>query len=150
MVELIVLIAVGSEALSLAVFVSPPPETVAVLVTDEAALLATLTVIVMGGYVAPAAKGSVRAQTNVLRVQVQPTPLIAVAVKPAGRASAAETEPEVAMPPAFPTDIRYIAPLWPRLNAPLCVFEIVRSGPEAIGIRLVVAFDNPVELAVRV
>ncbi len=40
---------VGSVAVSLAVFNSPPPETVAELVTEAGALLATFTVSVMTG-----------------------------------------------------------------------------------------------------
>src|SRR5438132_739504 len=43
------LIVVASLAESLLVLVSPPPETVAVLVTDAAALLATFTVSVIAG-----------------------------------------------------------------------------------------------------
>jgi hypothetical protein len=43
------LIVVGSLTVSLAVFVSPPPETVAVFVTLAAALLATLTASVIAG-----------------------------------------------------------------------------------------------------
>jgi hypothetical protein len=46
--ELIV-IAVTSFAVSFAVLVSPPPETVAVLVTELGALLATFTVSVIAG-----------------------------------------------------------------------------------------------------
>jgi len=42
-------IVVGSLAVSLAVLISPPPDTLAVLVTDEGALLATFTVRVMAG-----------------------------------------------------------------------------------------------------
>ena len=40
---------VGSLAVSFVVFVSPPPETVAVLVTIAAALFATFTVSVIAG-----------------------------------------------------------------------------------------------------
>jgi hypothetical protein len=40
---------VASLAVSLAVLVSPPPETLAVFVTEAGALLATLTVSVMTG-----------------------------------------------------------------------------------------------------
>jgi hypothetical protein len=44
-----VLIAVVSVAVSLLVFVSPPPEAVAAFVTDAGALLATFTVKVIAG-----------------------------------------------------------------------------------------------------
>src|SRR5215471_3107013 len=51
---------VGSFAVSFPVFVSPPPDTVAVLVTLALMLLGTFTVSVMAGYDAPGARTSLR------------------------------------------------------------------------------------------
>src|ERR1035438_8258516 len=74
-------------------FVSPPPETAAVLVTLAGALVATFTLRVMGGKPAPAARASECVQVSVARFVVQPAPLIAVAVRPAGNVSTTLTVP---------------------------------------------------------
>src|SRR5207244_1963471 len=56
---------VGSVAVLLPGVVSPPPDTMAVLIKDGAALAATSTVTVIEGYAAPAASGSERLQFTV-------------------------------------------------------------------------------------
>src|ERR1035441_7516910 len=89
---------VGSLTVSFAVLISPPPETLAVLVRLTA-LVATSTTTVMGGYPAPAAKLSERVQVSVPRSAVQPAPLMAVAVSPAGSVSTTLTVPTVAALP---------------------------------------------------
>src|SRR5947209_7131409 len=78
-------IVVTSLAVSLAVLISPPPETVAVFVTvGIGASAATFTVRVIGGYAFIAPGRSARLQVSVARVHVQPVPLMAVAVNPGG------------------------------------------------------------------
>src|SRR5262245_50680164 len=78
------LIGVMSAALSLAMLVSPPPATAAEVVTLLGALGATVTVSVSGSALAPIANTSVREQGPAGWGQLQPVPLIAVAVRPAG------------------------------------------------------------------
>lgn len=80
-------ISVGSLAVSFAVFDSPPPETVAVLVTFPAAPLATFTVTVIGSKLVPANSVSPRVHCKEERVQFQLAPLMSVAVMPADRVS---------------------------------------------------------------
>jgi len=78
---------VGSLAALLPVLSSPPPDTVTLLVTEAGALLATSTKRVSGGYLVPAASGVLppnRLQGPAGGVQLQPLPLIDVAVRPAG------------------------------------------------------------------
>src|SRR5690348_4285999 len=97
------LIVVGSLALSLVVSSSPPPDTLAVLVTIGCASLATSTVSVMSGKPAPAASTAdapVRVQERF--EQFQPEPAISVADRPAGSVSVTVTvEPSVGDAPAF-------------------------------------------------
>ena len=122
------LIVVTSEAVSLAVLVSLPPETVTVLVTEGGAFDKTFTVKVITGYDAPPARVSERVQTSVLIEQLHPVPNIAVAVRLEGRESARLTVPTVAPGPLFVTVIEYCAPLCPCEKLPLCDFVTVRSG----------------------
>src|SRR5436189_19161 len=82
---------VASLAESFPVLVSPPPDTEAELVTLAAALLATFTVKVIAGKLAPAASASLRVQVKVPSTQVHPLPAMAVAVRPAGKVSVTET-----------------------------------------------------------
>src|SRR5690349_8790550 len=96
---------VGSRAVSLRVFVSPPPDTVATLVTDVGAFAATFTVSVIAGYDDPAASASLRLQLRLASVQLQPAPAIAVAVSPDGSVSVTVTAPLVATPPLLLTVI---------------------------------------------
>src|SRR5438552_2794442 len=78
------LMSVRSLAVSLAVLVSPPPDTVAMLVCGEVAAAPTFTVSVSAGYEALAARTSLRVQGPLGAVQLQPVPLIPLAVRPAG------------------------------------------------------------------
>src|ERR1043166_1507387 len=88
-------ICVTSLAVSLAVLLSPPPETLAVLVTEDAALLATFTVRVIGSKLVPAASTSPRVHCSGESVQFQFRPLRSVAVSPAGRLTFTVTRAEV-------------------------------------------------------
>ena len=82
-------IVVGSLAESLLVLLSPPPDTVAVLVTLDGALLAMLTFKVIGEALALAAKAVWFVQVTVCpeSEQVQPAPLAPVGVNPLGTTS---------------------------------------------------------------
>src|SRR2546429_402681 len=97
------LIVVGSVVESLLVTTSPPPETEAELVTELDAVADTSTVTVIAGYEEPAARASERVQVRVARVQLQPVPEIAVAVRPLGSVSDTVTVPLVAPDPEFDT-----------------------------------------------
>jgi hypothetical protein len=87
---------VGSEAESLLVFVSPPPDTVTVLVTLAGALLATLTASVIAGKL-PAATTVELVQVTVWLAipQLQPVPVALVGVSPAGTVSVTVAVPLV-------------------------------------------------------
>jgi hypothetical protein len=88
------------------VFVSEPPLTVAAFVTLAGAVLATLTVSVKDGYVACAARASVRVHVTVwlLIAHVpQPVPAAAVGTRPEGTESVTVTVPLVAAEPPFRT-----------------------------------------------
>ena len=98
---------VESVAALLAGLTSPPPLTVAVLSSESGAVSATLTVSVIGGSLAPAASASLRVQVTVPTVHVHPIPLIAVAVRPAGRVSVTVTVPDVGPAPMFAAVILY-------------------------------------------
>src|ERR1035438_7721151 len=125
--------AVGSAAVLLAEFESPPPETVAVFVTEADALAATVTTSVIGGKPAPDAKESLRMQEIVANVQFQPVPLIAVAVRLAGNASVTVIVPLLADCPVLIATIVYDAPVWPTLNEPVCERINDRSAPATTG-----------------
>src|SRR5258708_27662185 len=84
-------IVVGSVAVSLLPLASPPPETVAVFVTDAGALRFTETVSVISGKLRPGSMVSAREQL-VSDTQIQPGPLMAVAFKPAGSVSVRSEE----------------------------------------------------------
>jgi hypothetical protein len=96
---------VGSVAVSFAVLTSPPPETVAVLVTELAADWATLTVIEMAGNDPLLATMSVLVQVTTCTTipQVQPVPVATVGVSPAGSVSVTVLVPLVAVPPTLLT-----------------------------------------------
>lgn len=87
-----------SLAVSLAVFDSPPPETVALAVNDAGALFATSTVSVMSSKLVPANRVSPRVHCNGLSVQFQLVPLSAVAVTPVGRLTSTVIRAEVSAP----------------------------------------------------
>src|SRR4051812_7212481 len=120
--------AVTSEALSLLVLLSPPPLTLAVLVTLAGALEATVTVNVMSGYFAPLASSSLRVHVRDDSVQAQPVPFKAVADSPAGSESVTVTLPVVEPVPLLAAVSVYVAPVCPWKNDPLWVFVSVRSG----------------------
>src|SRR5262249_16049457 len=101
----VIIMVVGSVAVLLSGFLSPPPETETELVSAAGATVATLTLSVMGSYLAPAARRSLGVQLPVPRVQVQLVPLIAVGVIFAGSVSVTVTTlaPSVSLPPVFVT-----------------------------------------------
>src|SRR6476620_1300523 len=75
---------------------SPPPDTVALLMTVAGALAETFTVRRIGGKVAPDASESERVHVSVANAHDHSVPAIAVAVKDGGSASTTETTPDVA------------------------------------------------------
>ena len=91
--------------MSFAVLTSPPPETVAVLVTELAPDCATFTVIEMTGNDPLLATTAVLVQVTVCATipQVQPVPDAAVGVSPAGSVSVTVLVPLVAVPPTLLT-----------------------------------------------
>src|SRR6185369_5243381 len=103
-------IVVGSLAVAVA---APPPDTLTLFVTVDAALADTLTVMVMGGYWLPAGRTSARRHVNVDRVQSHPGPPIAVGARSVGKMSVTKTEPLVEADPAFWIEIEYPAVLCP-------------------------------------
>src|SRR5437660_1464225 len=100
-------IVVPSLVESFAVLLCPPPLTVAVFVTLEAAFDATFTVRVMAGKVPPPPlTTAVLVQVTVgdAMLQLQPFPVALVGVRPAGRVSDTVTvAPVVAALPTFVT-----------------------------------------------
>ena len=86
-------------------FASPPPETVAVLVTEAAANCATFTVIEMAGNDPLLATTAVLVQVTICATipQVQPLPDAAVGVSPAGSVSVTVVVPLVAAAPMLLT-----------------------------------------------
>jgi hypothetical protein len=96
---------VGSLAVSFAVLTSPPPETVAVLVTELPADCLTVTVIVMTGNDPLLATTAVLVQVTVCPAmeQVQPVPDAVTGVSPAGSVSVTVVVPLVAAPPMLLT-----------------------------------------------
>ncbi len=67
-------------------------------------------------------------------VQVQPAPVMAVAVRSTGSASLSVTVPTVGPVPLLVTVSEYVAPIWPGLKGLACVFAIVRSGTSGGGV----------------
>src|SRR6202158_2920093 len=93
---------VGSVARLFAVLVPPPPLTAAWLTTEFAALARTVTVTVIAGYEAPAAKAFARVHVTVWPTgagHVHPVPAAAVGVSPAGNVSVTVTGAVVVAPP---------------------------------------------------
>src|ERR1700719_3921608 len=123
---------VGSLDALFAALVSPPPFTVAVLVTLAGALAATLAVSVMAGKADPMARTSLRVQVSVASVHVQPVPLTAVGVSPGGSVSTTVTTPELGPVPTLATVIEYVAPTCPCEKFPTWVLAIDRSGGNAV------------------
>src|SRR5690349_19198522 len=94
-------IVVESDAESLAVLTSPPPATVAVLVSGLVADWATAATTTMAGYDPPAASASERVQVTVCPAmpQLQPVPEADDGVSPAGNVSETVTSPVVGARP---------------------------------------------------
>jgi hypothetical protein len=70
-------------------------------------------------------------QVRVASVQVQPAPLRAVGTGgfvTAGKVSTTVTVPTVGPKPTLLTVIVHTAPVWPRVNVPLWVLVMARSG----------------------
>jgi hypothetical protein len=134
---------VGSLALLLPVFASPPPETLAVFVKLKAVDCVTVTGIVMLGKTAPAASTSdLEHETSwPLVVQVQPLPVAVPGVKPVGNVSVTVIGAIVAPSPLFATSSKYV-PVVPRMKLPVWDFEIVKSGTR--GVRLALAASSPI------
>ena len=108
---------------------SPPPVTATAFVTEAGALLATLTVSVIKGKLDPAAMVAGEVQESVATTQVQPDPVMAVAVRPEGNVSIKVTAvPSVGALPAFDTAMLYVAPAWPWVKLPVWLLVTVRSG----------------------
>jgi hypothetical protein len=78
---------------------------------------------------APAAIEAAVVQVAVwpLPLHVQPLPLAALNVSPAGSVSTIVTVPKVAAVPVLLTAIAYV-PVWPIVNVPLCVFVTASTG----------------------
>src|SRR4051812_38093242 len=108
----------GSAALSLDVFAWPPPETRTRFVTFAGAFVATLTVTMIAGKLAPEASASERVQVKFVILKDQPEPLIAVAVRPSGRESVTVIVPEEALGPTFTTVIVHVSPRSPWVKFP--------------------------------
>ena len=87
-------------------FMSPPPETVTVFVTEDGAFAATLTVTVNTREVLGAIALLV-VQDNVGRSHIQRLPLMSVAVRPNGSVSTTFTVPVVGPEPMLKTWIVY-------------------------------------------
>src|SRR5215471_21064448 len=104
-------ILVRSFAVLFSEFTSPPPDIVAVFVTNGEALLATFTVSVIAGYDALEASTSLRVQVTVEPGlgQLQPVPVTALKVSPAGSVSLTVTVvPSVDERPTFFTVRAYV------------------------------------------
>src|ERR1022692_3564945 len=102
---------VGSVAELLAAFVSPPPDTAAVFVTEAGAFPATFTVSVMAGKLVPDPSASLRVQVRVPNTHVQPVPARAVAVSPDGKVSVMLTSPLDELAPTLLTARLLSAPV---------------------------------------
>jgi len=109
---------------------APPPDTVAELTGGDVALIATFTVTVIVGYLAPAAKTLSLVQVSVARVQFQfvPPPM-AVAVRAAGKVSTTVTVPLVGPAVALLlTTNEYVAPVCPCVKLPVWLLTMLSTG----------------------
>ena len=114
------LIVVGSDAESLDVFVSPPPDTVAVLVTDDGALFATLTFRVIGEPLEEAETALEVVQVTVWpeTLHDQPVPVAACGVIPVGTESSTVIVPLEATLPILLT-VNVYDPVPPCVKVPV-------------------------------
>ncbi len=144
-----VMTVVGSVAVG--EFAAPPPLVVAEFVTEAGALAATLTVSVIGFPAAPTAMTVVLVQVTdcPASLHVQPVPVAALNVKPAGSVSVTVTVPVVATFPVLLTAIVYV-PVAPVTNDPVCDFAIASVGLPAsvVGSVAVGVFVAPPPLTV--
>jgi hypothetical protein len=110
------------------VLTAPPPEAVAEFVSEPGDP-PTLTVSVIGFPAAAAAMLVVLVHVALWPepLQIQPVPLAALNVKPAGSVSVTVIVPEVAAVPVLLTAIAYV-PVAPIVNVPVCVFAIASVG----------------------
>ena len=92
----------------------PPPDTVTELTCGDVAVAPTLTVTVIGGYVEPGVRASLRVHDKPPREQVQPVPPIDTSVSPDGTVSVTIIVPFVG-PPVAPllTVSVYVAAVCP-------------------------------------
>jgi len=140
---------VGS--VTLGVFDAPPPLTVAELLTVAGALAATFTVSVIGVAAAPAAITAALEQVTVCpaALHVQPVPLAALKVRPAGRVSVTVIVPDVATLPLLLTAMVYLL-VAPVAKEPVCDLAIASAGLPArmVGSVAVGVFVAPPPLTV--
>src|SRR4051812_20769580 len=102
--------AVKSEAVLLFGFMSPPPDTATLFVSEIDALFATFTVSVIGGYALLPGIASGRLQVTVCPLggpQVHPDPVAEIGVSPVGNVSLIATAPLLAPRPELVTTIEY-------------------------------------------
>src|SRR5262245_29293515 len=135
---------VGSAATLFDVLSSPLTLTRAVLVT-LLAVAATATVFGATGDGLPSASGSRRVQLTSwpLTLHVQPEPVAAVGVRPAGRVSDTVTLELVVVSPTFFTVIRYV-PVLAGTKFPSWLFEMARSVFAAGAVTLDSCIRRPV------
>jgi hypothetical protein len=124
-------IVVGS--LAVGALLAPPPDALALFVRGDVAFAATLTVTVMAVPLALAAIADVLVQVAVwpLPLHVQPVPLAALYVKPAGSVSVTVIVPEVGPVPVLLTAMVYV-PVWPATKFPVCDLAIASAGPTIV------------------
>ena len=110
-------------------FGAPPPEALALFVSDGGALGDTFTLRVMGLPLAPAAMTVVlvHVTTAPAAEHVQPVPLAEKYDKPVGSVSLTVIVPEVATLPLLLTRIVYV-PRWPAMKFPVCDFVMPSVG----------------------
>jgi len=114
----IVPIVVGSEAESLDVFVSPPPDTVAVLVTADDAFVAMPTLSVIGEPLEEVRITLEVVQLTVCpeRVHDQPVPVAVCGVRPVGTESTTVIVPlEAVLPVLLTVNVYEPVPPWVKL-----------------------------------
>lgn len=110
---------VKSEAVSFAGLRSPAVETMALLLTDDAAVVLTLTVrvILLAGDVGVSGPGFVQVTLCLTAEQLQPVPVAETKLRPAGNVSVTVITPVVRPAPTFETSNMY-TPVLPALKAP--------------------------------
>jgi hypothetical protein len=123
---------VGSVAVDEAL--APPPDAAAVFVSEAAAFVATFTISAIGGALAAAAIALALVHVTIWLAaeHVQPVPLAALKVSPAGSVSVTAIVPALGAPPVLLTTSAY-DPVWPATNEPACDFASASTGlPESV------------------